>query len=352
MAGERALTGDAGRLAKAAGFAEGAEPTLADLDRRRSQLWVLSTLVLLTCLGGAVFLIAGRDLLPDFLSDSDATAYVGAVLVVALGTAFIGYTIEKERLLRRLAAYLIEERARGARLLQVDELRRDSVATTVHDLKTPLTSILGAARTLGSKSDQLDAAKTTELLATIEKQSLKMAELIDSVLDTSRIESGALQLRREPIDLREMTVDVVGDLLASPLGSGREVQVEMDPQHPNMWGDPLATQQIIGNLVENALKYGRDPITVEVADRSIEIVMTVSDKGPGIPDEELESLFDRFKRVGAPESEGSGLGLYIVGNLVEAQGGSVSVHSDPVRGTIFTVRFPKRSSDRTVDLTS
>lgn len=352
MAGERALTGDARELARAAGLGRGKDdPTLADLDRRRTQLWVLSTLVLVACLAGAVFLIAGRELLPDLLSD-DSTSYAGAVLILALGGAFIGYTIEKERTLRKLAGFLIEERQRADRLAQVDELRRDAVATTCHDLKTPLTTIMGATKTLQRIGVEVEDGRKMEFLGSIEKQSVKMLDLINEILDTSRIESGSLQLKRQPIDLRTLTDEVVGDLSSGPLGAGRDIRVNMEPQSPGMWGDPLATQQILGNLLENALKYGHDPITVEVVDRTIEIVMSVADSGPGIPPEEIGSLFDRFKRVGSPDAEGSGLGLYIVGTLAEAQGGSVDVDSEPSSGTTFTVRFPKRASDRTVDLTT
>lgn len=319
-----------------------------DIRSRRQLLWMLIGSVVLISFSGGLLIAFGA---PEAVADSDALRFgAGGIIVMVGGLAAWRLYTEQTRC-EDVLERLLDERRNSERLEHIDTLRRDAVATTVHDLRTPLTTILGAAKTLQTRREQIDSAKVDDLLAQIEKQSIKMAGLIDSVLDVSRIEAGSLTLKREQIDLRDLTIGVVGDLLSSPLGRARDVRISMDPEYPSMWGDPLAMQQIVANLVENALKYGGDPIEVTVKDRANEIVLTVTDKGSGIPSDQLDEIFDKFKRVG-DTGDGAGLGLYIVGNLVEAHGGAVRVESEPSLGTRFTVRFPKRSTDRTLDLTT
>jgi two-component system phosphate regulon sensor histidine kinase PhoR len=326
---------------------ENAESTLKELDRRRTQLWVLSIALLLASFAGAAFLVFGEKFLPDPLRESPVASYIAAVLVVSVGFAFVLYTAEKESELRRLSRLVLEDRGRIIRLEQLDELRRDFLAVASHDLKTPLTSVIGAAKTLAEHGSALDPETQQTFLQSIERQSMRMLEMIQDVLDTSRIEAGALKLKREQIDLRELVSRLAGDLLGTNLGSGRRLEVRFFPDVPRMWGDRMAVQQILTNLIENAFKYAEDPITVESREESMEVVLSVSDSGPGITEDQLVSLFDRFKTAEDRSPKGFGLGLFIVASLVEAQDGSVSVTSKVGEGTTFTVRFLKRAADRT-----
>lgn len=322
------------------------ESALEELDRRRTQLWVLSIALLLASFAGAAFLVFGEEFLPDPLRESPVASYIAAVLVVAVGFAFVLYTAEKESELRKLGRLVLEDRERIVRLEQLDELRRDFLAVASHDLKTPLTSVIGAAKTLAQHGPDLDPETQRAFIESIERQSMRMLEMIQDVLDTSRIESGALRLKRERIDLRELIEGLAGDLRGTNLGSGRTLEVRFSPGAPRMWGDRMAVQQILTNLIENAFKYAEDPVTVETREESTEVALSVSDSGPGIPEDQLASLFDRFKTAEGRSPKGFGLGLFIVASLVEAQDGSISVDSKVGEGTTFMVRFMKRAADR------
>jgi len=321
-------------------------PTLEQLDRRRAQLWTLSVALLLVTFAGAAFLIFGEEFLPDPLRDSDIAPYITAVLVVSLGLAFVLYTAEKERDLRKLVRVTLEDRERIARLEQLDELRRDFLAVASHDLKTPLTSVIGAAKTLVQHGDKLDPEMRRSFIEAIERQSMRMLDMIQGVLETARIESGALKLKRERIDLRDLVNRLASDLLTTTLGSGHRLEVRFAPHDPEMWGDRVAVQQVLTNLIENAFKYAQDPIVVEAREETNEVILSVSDSGPGIPEDQIETLFDRFKQADERSGAGFGLGLFIVASLVEALEGKISVTSGAGKPTTFTVRYSKRAVDR------
>jgi signal transduction histidine kinase len=243
-----------------------------------------------------------------------------------------------------------QERESVVRLEELDRLKSDFVATVSHELKTPLTAIIGSAQTLNRRRDRMNPEQQATLVAMIERQGNRLLRLVEDVLTTARIESRIPKLRRELVELRHLAQIVVEDLTHSDVGNGREITVRAEPDDPRVWGDFGAIQQVIQNLVENSLKYSDPPSRVEihVSEGPTEAVIEVNDQGQGMSEEQIKLIFDRFHQIDSSSTRdrgGFGLGLYIVKNLVEAHNGSVEVDSTPGEGSTFRVRLPKRTKD-------
>lgn len=223
--------------------------------------------------------------------------------------------------------------------------QRDFVANVSHDLKTPLTAISGWSQAL------LDgAAETPDELQhaadTIYNEAARMARLVNELLDLARIESGQLQLTRREVDLSEVVADVYRGQL--PRARAKQIELRLDAPLPlPVFGDPDRLAQVFTNLADNALAYsppgGEVRLTARAAGDWVEGVIT--DTGPGIPEEELPRVFERFyrlekSRARGENGRGSGLGLAIVYELVTAHGGQVQVSSEVGRGSAFVVRLP------------
>lgn len=240
------------------------------------------------------------------------------------------------------------ERETVARLEDLDRLKSDFVATVSHELKTPLTAIIGSAQTLTRRRDRMDEEQQSNLVSMIERQGNRLLRLVEDVLTAARIESGIPRLRRELLDLHAVADVVVESVMHTDMGGEREITVESQPDHPHVWGDTGAVQQIIANLLENACKYSepRTKISVLVAEREHEAVIEVVDQGQGMTEEEVATIFDRFRQIDSSSTRsvsGVGLGLYIVKSLVEAHNGTIEVDSTVGKGSTFTVHLPKRS---------
>lgn len=244
-----------------------------------------------------------------------------------------------------------KERETVARLEELDRLKSDFVATVTHELKTPLTTIIGAAKTLDRSGPSMSPEDHAQFMEMITRQTNRLLRLVEDVLTAARIESGTTKMRRERIALRPLAQTIVDDLEQSRIGLGRKVDLSCEPDEPEVWGDPAGMQQIIGNLVENALKYSSDGDAVElrISESPSEVTIAVRDEGQGIPKEQLETIFQKFHQVDSSSTRragGVGLGLYIVHNLVQAHNGTIEVVSEAGAGSTFTVRLPKRASDR------
>lgn len=243
------------------------------------------------------------------------------------------------------------ERQAVARLEELDRLKSDFVATVSHELKTPLTAIIGAAKTVSRKGPTMKPDQHEEFMGMIERQGSRLLRLVEDVLTTARIESGQRRLRRELIDMRAAVEPLIDELHLTSLGHDREIELRCEPDRPEVWGDLSAVQQIAGNLLENALKYGGESSKVIVTLRELpgESTIEVIDEGPGLKKEEMDTIFERFRQVDSSSTRkvgGVGLGLFIVKSLVEAHRGRIEVESNPGHGTVFRVAFPNRSPDR------
>lgn len=359
--GERALEPSGPADVTSASPGDQSRLTLTDVNRKRVRLWTIASILAVTVGVAIALLVAGDGVLPELAPDSLATWAV-AVLVVGVTLAFFIYVLEQERDLRRISNALIEERVRAealaerleaekaavARLEELDRLKSDFVSTVSHELRTPLTAIIGAAKTIARKGPNMDSEQHSMFVDMIHRQAGRLFRLIDDVLTASRMESGQNQMRRERLDLRELAEVVIADLEHSDPEAAHEITLVTKPERPEAWGDPDAIQQILGNLIENSLKYSEESakVTVTVASTESEAVLEVRDEGRGIQEEHLATIFERFRQT-EPSSirsaGGFGLGLFIVKNLVEAHRGTVDVKSEVGAGTTFRIHLPQRS---------
>jgi two-component system phosphate regulon sensor histidine kinase PhoR len=230
------------------------------------------------------------------------------------------------------------------RLRQLESVRQEFVANVSHELRTPLSLIKSAAETLldGGKND---AAVTTRFLEIIDKHANRLTHLIDDLLLLARLDSDRVELDRRPVGLRQAAQDALDD--AALIARAREVTLANSvPADVAAEADPEQLRQILANLIDNAIKYGRPGGSVVVGGRVRStgwVEFTVRDDGPGIPPEAKERIFERFFRVDKARSReqgGTGLGLAIVKNLVQAHGGEVRVESAPGQGTEFFITLP------------
>lgn len=226
---------------------------------------------------------------------------------------------------------------------EADRLRNAFMATMSHELRTPLAAISGYTSTLLTNGPW-DAATQHEFLEIIESSARLLTRLVDNLLDAAALEAGALRLDTEPLRLDRVAEDVVVRL--RPLGAGHALQINAAPDLPMADADPLRVEQIITNLVENAIKYSPDggAITVSLAATGGgEVHVGVGDSGIGIPPDEVQHIFDRFYRggnSGRRPKRGAGLGLFVCQRLVEAHGGRIWVTSTPGVGSIFHFTLP------------
>lgn len=225
------------------------------------------------------------------------------------------------------------------RIKQLERTRQEFVANVSHELRTPLSLIKGFVETLldGAKNDP---EKATRFLQTIEKHTDRLTFLIEDLLTISRLESGQIVMNLHPVDLREETHRAVEDLArrAAEKSIVLENSVPIDLRAK---ADADRLQQVLTNLVENAIKYGRTGGRVIIGGTSLgegRVEMWVQDDGPGIPAESRERVFERFYRVDrarSRETGGTGLGLSIVKHIVQAHGGEVWLKSELGEGTTF-----------------
>jgi two-component system phosphate regulon sensor histidine kinase PhoR len=229
-------------------------------------------------------------------------------------------------------------------LRRLEAVRRDFVANVSHELKTPLTAIHGIVETL-LDDEAMEAAQQRRFLAKIHDQSAQMATLVTDLLTLARVESKESALSQEPLDLREQATESARLLQPEVEAKGHRLTLDLPDSPVRIVGDEKAVRQIIGNLLDNAIKYtpegGR--IGVRVRAEGEQAVIEVQDTGIGIEPRHQDRIFERFYRVDKGRSRalgGTGLGLSIVKHMTSALGGEVAVESTPGEGSTFRVRLP------------
>jgi len=226
---------------------------------------------------------------------------------------------------------------------KLEAVRRDFVANVSHELRTPLTIIGGFAETL--QDPEVPAARRAEFAKTIFSNTQRMQRIVDELLDLSRIETGHWRPRPEAIHIADVAAEVVARNAATAKSKSVTLDTSIDPDAQTIFADRTALEQILLNLVENALRHtgegGR--IAIETSPESDGVSLIVSDTGSGIPPEHLPRIFERFYRADSGRSReagGTGLGLAIVRHLVEAHGGMVRAGSVVGAGTTIRIFFP------------
>jgi two-component system, OmpR family, phosphate regulon sensor histidine kinase PhoR len=232
-------------------------------------------------------------------------------------------------------------------LRRLESLRRDFVANVSHELRTPVATVRAAAETLRRTVDtQPEVA--AELVDIVERNAERLQRLVEDLLDLSRIESREYKLNLEPVEIGGVAEHIASLFRAKADDKRVKVRVLVPPDLDRALADRRALEQILTNLIDNAIKYGGEGGQVSVSGSSDEksVRIVVSDDGPGVEAKHLPRLFERFYRVDAGRSRdvgGTGLGLSIVKHLAEAMRGSVSVESSPGKGTAFSVAIPRAS---------
>jgi two-component system sensor histidine kinase KdpD len=291
----------------------------------------------------------------------------GAVGVVGLGRGQrteVLLTPDERRLLDSLMdqAAVAIERVRlasqmdEARLAAETERLRAALLTSLsHDLKTPLASILGSVTSLRQYRDTLDESARDVLASTIQEEAERLSRFVANLLDMTRIESGRIELTREAVDIGE----VVGTSLQRVAGvlSHHHVEVDIEANLPMLELDELLFEQVLVNLLDNAAKYApADSVVTITARRTFgAIAIEVADEGPGIPEDRLERIFEKFHRVknGDRQRAGTGLGLAICRGFMTALGGKITAANRADRsGAIFTITLPNPERESQARLSS
>lgn len=242
------------------------------------------------------------------------------------------------------------EKVAVEQLKELDRLKTEAVSTASHQLRSPLTSISGFARTLLRAGADFSEEERREFLHVIDQQAKQLSRLIDELLTVSRIEEGGMPLTLRPVDLQSLVLDTVA------AAKGRTTVHRFEPEFaddfPPVVADEGRLREIVANLVDNAIKYSPHggKVTIGGDVQAGEVHIFVKDEGVGIVPEEFENVFGKFYQVhGRPKVAGTGLGLYIVQELVAAHDGKIWVESEKGKGTSFHMTLPqRRTTDRLV----
>ena len=247
-------------------------------------------------------------------------------------------------------ASLSSEMVNAKTATETERVRNTLLASISHDFRTPLSSILGSATSLIDYNDKLDAAAKRDLLGQIKQEAEGLDEMVRNLLAITRIDAGALELRRDWIDLREIIERVVN--AARRRGARQRIEVEVPAELPLVRADATMVEQAIGNILGNAVahtpKETRVVVGAEVGPERISLCVT--DDGPGVPADMLPHIFDKFAKgeetSRADGSQGTGLGLAIAKGIIEAHGGSITAESPAQngRGARFIVAFPRQEA--------
>ncbi|HEX7842624.1 MAG TPA: chemotaxis protein CheB [Kofleriaceae bacterium] len=224
-------------------------------------------------------------------------------------------------------------------------VRNEFFSIAAHELRTPIGTLLlhvQGMRLIAEQGQPVTMEAQLKSLAVIERQVQRLDQLVNTLLDVSRLAAGKFELLREPVDLAALTQEVVARFEAQARRAGAEIAVHAPHPVEGSW-DRLRQEQVVANLVSNALKYGAGkPIEITVDADGQAARLVVQDHGIGIAAEDLRRIFNKFERaVPARHYAGLGMGLYITRQIVEAHGGTIRAVSEPGKGSIFTVELPR-----------
>ncbi|MFE9441598.1 ATP-binding protein [Streptomyces sp. NPDC006602] len=244
---------------------------------------------------------------------------------------------------RRVVVSLRDTEARR----RTERSHAELIATVAHELRSPLTSVKGFTATLLAKWERFTDDQKRLMLETVDADADRVTRLIAELLDISRIDSGRLELRRQPVDIGAAVGRHIQAYVAAGLAADRFL-LRLEQPLPALWADPDKIDQVLSNLLENAVRHGEGTVTIDITPtaspregeghENAATSVTVSDEGSGIPEESMNRVFTRFWR--GSKRGGTGLGLYIVKGIVEAHGGTITVGRAPGGGAQFRFTLP------------
>jgi two-component system sensor histidine kinase KdpD len=240
-------------------------------------------------------------------------------------------------------ALLFDEAVQAAALKENEAVREALLASLSHDLRTPLATITGAVTSLRELGDRMSPEQHAELLGAIEQESGRMSRFVANLLDMSRLESGAMKVRRDWVD--------VADVIRAAAERARKAfpdsptNISLEPDLPYVRGDATLLEQVLFNLLDNAHKYaGEGGAIIHARREDANVLISVTDEGPGVKSTDLERIFQKFYRAGGRDGRraGTGLGLSICRGLIEAMAGTIEAQSPAIRrrGTRIVIRLP------------
>jgi K+-sensing histidine kinase KdpD len=277
-------------------------------------------------IGALVFIRFGG---PVFLPDHIQLAEFIAVHVAQL--------LDHHQLVERIASLEAKRR--------LDSLQEDFIATISHELLTPLGFVKGYATTLLREDITWDEQSRHEFLTIIDDEADRLRELIDNLMDSSRLQTGTLNMSFQPIRLDTMLKDII--LRATSRNENLKIELNIKSPGLKILADPTRLAQVFDNILNNADKYATgSPITITVVQQQERVCIAIKDKGPGIPVEHLDKIFLRFYRIPNQSAavRGTGLGLYICRKIIQAHNGEIEAESIEGKGTTFNIYLPLPST--------
>ena len=252
---------------------------------------------------------------------------------------------EISKLNAAFAAMAAKIREQLEALQENDRLRRELISNVSHDLRTPLAILHGYVDTLLLKNDELDAAERQRYLEITRKHSKRLGELIGDLFELAKLDSGSMPLSLETFSLAELLHDVVKDFELEAKRRGIRLSLDGEPERALVSADIGLLQRVLENLIRNALDYTPEggSITLDISARKQAVAVTVADTGCGIPEDQIDNIFDRYFSGdhGQPSSgQSNGLGLAIVKRILDLHGSRITVSSTMNQGTRFEFSLP------------
>ena len=275
--------------------------------------------------GGLVFVRFGG---PEYSNDQ--------INLAEFIATHISQLFEHQRLVEKIANLEAERR--------LTRLQDDFIAMVSHELNTPLGFIKGYATTLLRKDAEWSNEDRIEFLTIIDEETDRLGELIENLLDSSRLQSGTLRMERKPIQIESLAHNIQ-DHIHTRFGVNLDFELDIDPTPELLLVDPKRFTQVMDNLISNAVKYApNSPLEIKFKSGKDFVTITIADQGPGIPEENIEHLFNRFYRVPKQSAgvRGTGLGLFICARIIQAHQGTITVDSVLKKGTTFTIQLPTK----------
>ena len=230
------------------------------------------------------------------------------------------------------------------RFREAEEMKSTFISVISHELKTPVALIKGYAGTLRREDAHWDEETVRESVAVIEEEADRLTQLIDNLLDASRLQAGQMELNRGDVRLDRLAERIVTKL--QPQAEGHTLELSFPGTFPPIRADEERLTQVLTNLISNAVKYSPEGGRILISGRydHEQVYIAVTDEGIGIPAGEQERIFDRFYRVDSAltrRTQGAGLGLYLVKSVIDAHGGRIWVSSSPGKGSTFVFTLPR-----------